>query len=253
MPDLDNAAMVLLSGSSAGGNGVKHNLDRLRGQLRAANPEVEVRGVIDAAASPTREFLPWNGPFPMDSYTNYMQNQWNLYTTVWNHRGDASCLALNPLEPWRCADSIHVLRHHITTPFFQRMDLQDENAIDSFLMHYTPATYQYEFAVHTSVQLHEIADLLGVLAPRYPAEAAAMAADPQWLAPGVYGPRCTNHVGLTGGEPFFQQRVPDANGAFTRFVQALYAWVNIAPGSGVPSPELVTLSGVGAAGPTQCP
>ena len=65
---------------------------RFRDLLRSVNPEVDVRGVIDAAGSPTREFIPWTGVFPQDGYQNYNQDLWNKYVTVWNHRGDASCM-----------------------------------------------------------------------------------------------------------------------------------------------------------------
>jgi hypothetical protein len=160
---------------------------------------------------------------------------------------------LNPAEPWRCADPTHVLRHHITTPFFHRMDLQDKNGIDSFITHFVPTTYQYEFAVHTSVQLHEIADWLGVLAPRYPPEIVTIKADANWLPPGVYGPRCTNHEGLIGAKTFGQQQVPGADGSSMSFSDALIAWVNSGPGLDTLSPELVTTSGIGSFGLLQCP
>jgi hypothetical protein len=256
MPDLDSATMVLLAGSSAGGNGVKHNLDRLRTALQALHPLMQVRGVIDAAGAPSTEQLACLGAgcgiFP--DYQTFFTDQWTQMVGNWNARVDASCVALNPVETWRCADTTHVLRHHITSPFFHRMDLQDNNSVDTFQIFFPAANYQLEFAHHVELQLHDIAALDTLLLPRYANELASVLADPQWLQPGVFGPRCTNHVGLTGNRPFVLQTAPDLFGVNTsNYVDALFDWVTTTAGPGVLSPVFVSTSGIGSSGLPQCP
>jgi hypothetical protein len=217
MPDLDNASMVLLAGSSAGANGVKHNLDRFREKLTgpgnpAANPDMQVRGVFDAGGFSFASNLPWPTEGPFTSYEQYVIDQWeNVYQYAWNARLDASCLSQNPLElQYRCADTTHVLRHHITTPFFNRVDLQDPHGTGTYKeMFY--ATPPYEEDVPYERVAKDVADLLADIG-------------------NVFGPRCEQHIALVYNNPFFVQQAPDASSVLHTYHDTLWQWVNQVPG-----------------------
>jgi Pectinacetylesterase len=267
MRSLDVASKILLAGSSAGANGVKHNLDLFRANQNAINPATDVRGVIDATGTPTTSNLPWPvAPAPITSYQQRIDTQWNnVYLALWNARVDASCLALNtPIAAAtttsRCADATHVLRHHLTTPFFHRMDLQDSNTMDIYTDVFFPAPPYAPFVAPTNLangvaqQLREIGDYGTWLAPRYPAELASIAADPNWISPGVFGPRCTDHVGLTGNTTFFFQELPTPAGVLINYANSLFNWVNTPPpglGGGL-GPVLIQTVGVGSVGGAPC-
>ena len=262
LPDLDNASMVLLAGSSAGGNGVKHNLDKLRADLHAVNAQMQVRGVVDAAGSPSSTGLPWPPAGPAVSYEQHFTDQWNnVFQGIWNARVDASCLSENPLPmQYRCSDSVHVLRHHLTAPFFHRMDLQDENSIDTYTQVFYPSpSYpsglaESRYAQDIAVQLADIGNFATVLAPRYVKELKTISDDLQWLHPGVFGPRCTNHMALPFQNSFFLQAVPDAGGVLRSYHDTLWQWVTQPPAGivGLPGPTLITTPGVGSIGAPQC-
>lgn len=262
LPDLDNASMVLLAGSSAGGNGVKHNLDKLRADLHAVNAGMEVRGVVDAVGSPSTAGLPWPPTGPIVSYEQHFTRQWNnVYQGIWNARVDASCLSENPLlVQYRCSDSAHVLRHHITAPFFHRMDLQDENSIDTYTHGFYPSPpypsglAESRYAQDIAVQLADIGNFAAVLAPRYINELNTISGDLQWLHPGVFGPRCTNHMALPFQNTFFVQAVPNTGGVLQSYHDTLWQWVTQPPaGIGGPlGPVLITTPGTGTIGAPQC-
>jgi hypothetical protein len=264
LPSLDSASVVLLSGSSAGSSGVKQNLDRFRETMLLANPAMDVRGVLDAGGAPPTAALPWPASGPITSYTQYVGGRWTeAYQQAWNARVDASCLAENaPANQFLCGDSSHVLRHHVTSPFFLRMDLQDENGLDPYQELFYPAPpypallAEARFATDVSAHLRALDHLATNLLPRYPGELARVAADPQWLHPALFGPRCTNHVGITGGVTFFQQQLVDPAGVPTSFAEALWAWVNTVP-AGLAGPlgqALIAPAGVGPMPPVLfCP
>lgn len=52
---------------------------------------------------------------------------------------DSSCLSWHGLNDpgteWQCADPIHVLANHVTTPFFVRHDLQDQLLMGNYVTH----------------------------------------------------------------------------------------------------------------------
>ena len=264
MPDLDNAEMVLLAGSSAGANGVKHHLDKLRTDLHAVSTEMEVRGVIDATGSPFAASLPWRPTgLPAIGYEQYFQQQWtDVYQNAWAARIDSSCLSENPPEvQYRCADPVHLLRHHVTSPFFHRMDLQDSNGIDNYRDSFYSDTFGYplnfaesRYARDIASQLHDIGAFAVALAPRYQNELAAIQSDPQWLHPGIFGPRCQTHVALIYQNPFFNQNAPDAAGMLHSYSDTLWDWVSTPPAgfAGAMGPVRITNPGVGSAGPPQC-
>src|SRR4029077_11553578 len=112
----------------------------------------------------------------------------------------------------------------------------DANAIDSYQEmfypspSYSPNAAEALFARDVSRQLDDLGDMARVFTPRYPNELAAIAADPRWMPPGIFGPRCTDHVGLIGNRTFFGQFVPNPPAAPQSYADALFAWVTTPPG-----------------------
>ena len=262
LPTLNDAKFVLLSGSSAGGAGVKHQLDRFRADQRSINKLTEVRGVIDTSA-PMGAELPFPvPPAPFTSFDDLTKDIWdNTFLTFWDAHPDDSCTLENTGDvAWRCADSIHVMRHHITTPYFHRADLQDQSAYDPYQSlffpspAYPPTVAALELAERTQAQLRKLGNIEQRFLPRYPNELNTVAADPQWIGPGIFGPRCTNHVGLIGNITFFNQELPDSAGIPTSFSDALMQWVTTVPGgiAGPGGPVLIENVGIGSMGFPRC-
>jgi hypothetical protein len=259
MPDLDVASKILLAGSSAGGNGVKQNLDHLSALQAAINPATDVRGAIDAAGNPSSAGLPW--PLPPARFTSYQEmldGQWfDTYVGFWNARVDASCVVENPLQAVsRCADTIHIMRHHITTPFFHRMDQQDNLALDSYTGFFfltppfLPDVPRLKLSSGVVDQLTELSELTTWYTPRYPNELATIVADATWVPPGTFGPRCGDHVGLHATVPYFNQEIQTPGGAPVNLANALFGWVNSGPAANIPL--LVAPVGAGPIAGNQC-
>ena len=120
---------------------------------------------------------------------------------------DASCVAYHAAdEPRVCADSGHMLLHHVSTPWFGKMDLRDP--VDG------PALYPNIAAFGQAVF-----NLLGTL-PTLPDFAEEEAVT---TVPGVFGPNCQEHVYLEVGK-FYE--VVLADGVTTRsFHDVLWNWV----------------------------
>ena len=195
---LDSAAVVLFTGSSAGGNGVKHNADRLGADLLATNPGLDFRAVVDAAGMPDLSAAAWP---PRYSYSGFFMDVWSHMTLDWHARVDASCLAAYvAADQYRCADTTNVLLHYLDTPFLHRMDLQDENAIDTWLAGFG-TRQQFSDAVE--------------------AQLLSLAVNP---APQVFGPICGVHVGLDNDRAFRCQQIGAANGP--TYHDTLWSWVN---------------------------
>ena len=111
-PTLSEATHILLTGSSAGGSGLRNNLDRLAGRLSFA----DVRGVSDAGLGPSVT------PEEQAIEHRVLQQKFDR----WQARPDASCEAAAGGEPWRCLSGIHLLEDgHLSTPAFHHQDQRD--------------------------------------------------------------------------------------------------------------------------------
>ncbi len=116
--NLANATQILFTGSSAGGAGLRNNLDRLAKQFTRA----DVRGVSDAGISQ-----------PVDSaieaqYQQLKKAQWDLWQPVY----DESCVAANAAQPWNCNDGDFLVSNdHIQTPLFIHSDQLDPLVLDA--------------------------------------------------------------------------------------------------------------------------
>ena len=213
MPDLDTASLVLFTGNSAGANGVKTNADHLSAALKAANANLRFGAVIDAAGNPDpRVYWPAGGvclaPNNCLSYEQFVSEDWTLSTANWLARSDDSCLAFHAPtgDQWRCADKSYLMLNHLSTPFFHRMDLQDENGIDSWITYGFGTAEDYANAIRQQ--------LLDLSAGIYG----------QAVTPQVFGPICGNHVGIEANPPFFNQEIGSPNGP--NYVNTLWAWTS---------------------------
>lgn len=132
MPDLDEAEEVVVAGDSAGGIGLVHHLDGIADLLRAhhvgGGGGPEVVGLVDSAVGPDWARLDWSAsalaPAGGDTYASAMALIDGSPQNVGAFH-DASCLAMHASDPQLCWDPTHVVRHHVTTPFFVRMGLLD--------------------------------------------------------------------------------------------------------------------------------
>lgn len=212
LPDLDEAEHVVFAGSSAGGAGIVNNLDRVAALLRehnvacqGASCPLEVDGVIDSIFMPSFEGLDFTGhpSCPPDepelcAYEAYYQRVWARRSeAVAQPREDESCAtwhaANDPDGSWRCAESAHVISHHLTTPFVMRMGLNDQllaqgmNELGLRTADGEPIDTPLEFAALMHPQLEWFS--------RWADEAEER--DLATMAPGIFAPGCPKHETLS--------------------------------------------------------
>jgi hypothetical protein len=200
-PDLDDADAVLFAGSSAGGAGARANADRVNAKLRATNPDLAFRVVIEAAYGTSYE----NNDF---TRTTFCANDpahgcaWEPYTRakrdaidrgLYGSRDEESCAqwhaANEPGTEWQCGDGEHVLLNHVTTPFFVRQDTQDPNIGGGFVDpgFGTPA----DFARRVEAELRNM----------------PVPEEPRGATPGVFAPQCTTHEAFTDNTDVFVMKM----------------------------------------------
>jgi hypothetical protein len=226
MPDLDDATEVIVTGDSAGGAGVIANLDHITTMLRASNingAALKTYGLIDAVVGPDKSKLDF-GTFiepTVRSYDAYLTMLKKINTAA-NARRDASCLAFHASDPRACDEDSHVLRHHVTTPFFVRMALRDQlissGHIDSGLRNadMTPMTVA-SFALTLHAELSQFSAML--TATPGPEEKAAMT-----VAPGVFAPGCTKHDTIHSTLDTYQTTITPPGGTPLRLFQVFEPW-----------------------------
>ena len=200
-PDLDDAEAVLFAGSSAGGAGVRANLDRVGTKLKTTNPGLDYRGVIDASYGTQTEFLDFsrstfctNQPSYGCSYESFVRATGEfLHVGMWGAGLEESCErwhATNaPGTEWRCSDHEHVMLHHITTPLFIHQDMQDTQVGGNFVEpgFGTPS----DFARRVEEELRTLP------APE----------EPRGGEPGRHVPQCTDHESFTNDAAAFRVRI----------------------------------------------
>ena len=215
LPPLEDASQVIFSGSSAGSGGVRHNADWFASHFDPKETEVSL--VLDAGVN----FLPelHNDPgvaadlVPQNE--ELLMNVWeHAVVGVWNAFIDESCVSYNEAtgEEWRCASNAHLSYHHLTTPYFVRMDLRDpvaDRQRDAFGIDMTT------FAALNRATLLSLAE-----APQQGIESSAIQ-----RTPGVFGPNCGVHIVLRANLGFFESTVEDSDGTPWTFHDALVAWL----------------------------
>ena len=221
MPDIDDADIVLFSGTSGGGNGVVFNVDKVGDILLADNPDLDYRGVVDAAFSRKGIQMDWkktelctvNGFCDGESYQ--IDFNTNFHLAKKNARSDESCenhfATTDPSRAWECSESARVIRQHIASPLFVRKDIQDGNTIKSY----------------TQMGFGSAGDL-GKLFEFSLRKFRTLPAFSSTRKPGVFGPQCGKHVGLKDRDAFFNQKI-EKNGNEYSFHDVLWSWVNNGP------------------------
>lgn len=241
LPDLDDAEMVILAGSSAGSGGARTHLDSFAELLRENNTAcgaggacpLRVVGVFDAALSPDRERLDYaDTPFcaaGVCTWEEHMQVTWT--ETVMGlraARGDTSCVewhaANDPGTEWMCADLGHTMRHHITTPFFVRQDQADSlvmpNTVETMYRVPRRGGALLDERLFAELVAEEMAELSDPAVRATVHEASAMT-----VVPGTFSPRCGDHETLTDNGPMTRIRVEAEDGMDYNTLELIRIWL----------------------------
>ena len=233
LPTLGSAIEILIVGDSAGAVGTIHHLDRLESFLRSRvlASEVDIRGVLDAGVPPGlwRPGVPavdWPTVSAKTGIGSYSDLLTTVSAPVADFRGvedtalDQSCL--NPLaaaahvadggvHPEVCYDAAYVLHNHVQTPFFLAMDIHDPLPAERY------ADWGV-FANRADYYLAQQVDLMSIAGG-----SAGIQAYP--VLPGVFGPRCNEHVRMSSTK-FFRQRVTlPGGGVGLNFHDLLFNWI----------------------------
>ncbi|MCE9580119.1 MAG: pectinacetylesterase family protein [Deltaproteobacteria bacterium] len=236
LPDLDEASEVIVAGDSSCGEGTITNLDYIRDTLRATNVDCQgagacplaVYGLLDAIVGPDMSKLDFSTYVQPEvrSYADYVTLSALLPPSV-GARRDASCLAAHAADPAICGDESHVVRNHVTTPFFVRMALVDQlistNYLEAMLRNpdHTPMTLQ-SFGLTLHDELTAFANLPGTAE-----EGAAMT-----RAPGVFAPACTKHDTIRSTPDTFDTTITPSGGAAQTLLPVFHNWQT---GTGTPT------------------
>ena len=117
--NLNSAERVIFSGSSAGAQGLRSNLDRLAAMLDFA----DVRGISDAGV-----FL-----FGIPEFEAIFDATTQEQHQVWQAELDESCVADYPSEAWRClSGGFLVANGYVETPMFIHQDQEDIKLQEAF-------------------------------------------------------------------------------------------------------------------------
>ncbi len=207
MPDLDEADAVVVVGDSAGGAGVIHHLDGIAELLRenhvGGGDGPEVAGIIDAIVGPDQSRLDWsNNPAASAGIVTYADAMAASALTPANAGAyqDESCVVWHrtnrPGSEGECSDISHVVRNHVTTPFFVRMAL-----FDSLISSNYEASRLEDPELGPFVLGGPMGNLPIVFAQVLQRELAAFGSlptdaedgDDMSVAPGVFAPACPRH------------------------------------------------------------
>ena len=197
MPKLTDATDVLISGDSAGGTGARVHTDRIAARLRAANPNIRVRAQYEASFGPDfngKQGFPAGDPRD-PAYQRGTDEYNRIQVGQRNAQLDDSCLAAHPTAPFLCAEDACFSMNHITTPFFQIMDIQDPFQIDGLIdadAPFTPA----QIGQGLSDQLLALTNIRNTAIER-----AGIG-----IAPGVVARNCGVHVTWADDDGFLGKR-----------------------------------------------
>lgn len=232
MPRLTTATDVLIGGDSAGAQGARTHLDRIASRLRAANPNVRVRGQFEAAFNVDlngRQGAPPGDPRD-PVYAVRSADFERIQVGLRDSLLDESCRAAHPSALYLCVDDGYVAMNHLTTPFFQIMDLQDRLMVDAITESYDFTAVQIAQALHD--QLSALPNIRETAVER-----TSIA-----FTPGVAARNCGLHVTYGDDNGFLGKKLqvgPDAP-AYS-YYEVLWNWLN------GQSPSLVIAPRPGAA------
>jgi hypothetical protein len=134
------------------------------------------------------------------------RNKWHIHLQGGGGcRDGQSCVAWHtanqPGTEWKCADTDHVMEHHITTPYFTRIDLQDSLKVQNYVESGFGTSDDAGQAIYNA--LLNLPNL-----DTFAEEGSVMSGGPPSATPGIFGPQCTQHVGLTSNHAFFDVKIP---------------------------------------------
>jgi hypothetical protein len=237
MPDLDDAVEVILSGDSAGGAGVISQLDRVAARLRAANTRcggggacpLAVRGLVDAVVGPALDRLDYSTTiYAAEGYDTYAEVMAFVEAGPDARHGavrDESCLSFHGANDDMCSDTSHIVRHHVTTPFFVRMALLD-GLISSG---YVDAMYSDpELGLMTVPRFAVILQRELAAFPMLPATAEEGAA--MTVAPGVFAPACRKHDTIHDNAEVYEVTITPAGASALSLFEVFEPWRSGGPG-----------------------
>ncbi len=240
MPDLDDAEEIVFTGDSAGGGGVIANLDGMNDDLRKTNTRCQgsacplrVLGIIDAAVGPNMSTL----DFTHSTNPNFTTYEGMLATTsaaaqTLEARDDTSCKTFHATDGKlaSCSDLTHLLRHHVTTPFFVRMALLDalvsSNYIDLGVRDPAKPNQVMTPAIFALLLQSELVTFSTLKSSAE--EGSAMEKNP-----GVFAPACTKHDTIHSDPDTFQTTITPSGGAPLPLLTVFDNWRNDAAPSNV--------------------
>jgi len=211
MPDLDDASEVVLAGGSAGGAGVIFNLDRFAAILQDAPKKPVIRGLIDSVTGPTFSDLGFeksnacaNGG--ACTYEAVFKAAAARNDTGLHKLTDDSCLDWHrknaPGTEWKCFDQTHVLQNHITTPFFVRMGLADQQISGNYI----GAGYTYQGKPLTTLTFATLDHAMLTALPQTVMNGDEKAS--MTKAPGVFAPSCNTHYTIFADDTTYNVSIP---------------------------------------------
>ncbi|MEO8096435.1 MAG: pectin acetylesterase-family hydrolase [Acidobacteriota bacterium] len=217
MPKLSDATDVLIGGDSAGATGARAHLDRFAARIKSANPNTRVRGQFEATFNPNFNGKqgfpagdPNDGPYAIktEAYNRIQVGQRNAQL-------DDSCVAAHPTAAYLCADDAYLELNHITTPFFQIMDIQDPLMVEGLV----------DATIATPVQIAQgLVDQIGSLANirTTAVEKAAIT-----IVPGAVARNCAVHVTYGDDDGFLGRKLRTGPGGTTySYYEVLWNWLN---------------------------
>lgn len=250
LPDLDEAEVFILAGASGGGGGTTLNADRVAEAVRAGNIHcggdtcpLEVRAVIDSILSPELETLDYSTavlcteePHICDYETHFSYAFSEGSYAFRNQQSDASCLAWHathaPGTEYQCADTQHILRHHVTTPMFVRMSQRDS------LISGNAAEASWTVPGKGVMDADLFAELIRLdLAAMADIQTSAHEGALIQTAPGVFGPTCPRHETLSSNEATYDVTIEVDSVPRTMF-DIFEAWrAGGSPSAAIATPE----------------
>jgi hypothetical protein len=153
-PTLATATDVLVTGSSAGAQGVHNNLDRIAARL----PQASVKGIADAGWSPLA-----SQPYVAPGATPVRRDPAATFAYL-NARPDESCLAANPTHPGDCLNEQFAFPY-IATPMLVYADQKDPALLEGMNIRGGPQNPAE--AAYVDVFAKSVRDTLAAEAPAY--------------------------------------------------------------------------------------
>lgn len=219
MPKLTDANDVLMSGDSAGAGALRTHLDAIAADLKAANPNVRVRGQMEATFYPdTNGKQGFPAGDPRDPvFANKLDSYKKIDVALMNAYADESCRAAHPGDAaFLCSEGGYVELNHITTPFFQIQDYGDPGQLETFVEAGAPVT-AVQLAQRLADQMVELGNI----------RATAVEKSAITTAPATVGRMCNVHVMWSDNDGFLGRKIRSGPTAPAySYYELLWNWMN---------------------------